>query len=69
MLNAKNIMRIDFVSSIGNVEFPYTILYNQTRISEEHVIELIKNGTWEFDDRLIRIPTSQMKCLEDKEVI
>lgn len=69
MIDAKNIMRIDFVSSIGTVEFPHTVLYNKTQISEEHVIELIKNGSWKFDDRLIRIPTEQMKYLEDKEVV
>lgn len=69
MINSKNIMRIDFISSIGNIEFPNTVLYNKTQISENHVIELIENGAWKLDDRLIRIPTSQMKYLADKEVV
>ena len=69
MINTKNIMRIDFISYVGNIECPYTVLYNKTQISEEYVIKLIENGSWEFDERLIRIPTSQMKYLADKEVV
>lgn len=69
MINVNNIMRIDFIYKLGGFDIPQTLLFNITQISEDDVLELIKNDAWEYDDRLIKISSEQLKYLEDKEVV
>lgn len=68
-LSSKNIMRIDFHYEIGEINISKTILFNQTRISEAEVRELIINDLYEYDDRLVLLSSRQLKNLTDKEVI
>ena len=48
MFNKENIMKIEFTKKIGNYEFEYIALFNQTRISDDEVKKAIQlHGTGE----------------------
>jgi hypothetical protein len=70
-----NIKRIDFVSGCCNsdgefvkgTERSVSILFNKTVISAQEVNELINNGEYEYDSRVIVTTPAQANNLKDKQ--
>ena len=70
----KNVMRIDFEIGIANsdgelvsgTERDVTILFNRTVITGEEVQELIDNGMYEYDSRIIVTTPTQADNLRSK---
>lgn len=71
----KNVMRIDFSTSIcdsdGNpvkgTGRNVSILWNKTVISTDEVYELINNGMYEYDSRVIVTTPTQANNLRGKK--
>lgn len=71
----KNVMRIDFSTSICNsdgepvkgTERGVTIIWNETVISTDEVYELINNGMYEYDNRVIVTTPTQANNLRTKK--
>lgn len=69
----KNVMRIDFETGIANsdgklvsgTERDVTILFNKTVITGEEVQELINNGMYEYDSRIIITTPTQADNLKN----
>lgn len=68
-INHKNIYRIDFIEKRCDLSIPQSVLFNITQISEDKVKELLNNGMYRFDERVIVVSQNQLKNLSDKEVI
>ncbi|NLK72936.1 MAG: hypothetical protein GX285_07965 [Clostridiales bacterium] len=54
-----NVMRVDYVTLIGNQKFNHTVLFNKKVISECEVENLIETGMVENDNRVIVITPEQ----------
>lgn len=65
-INHKNIYRIDFIEEKCGLSFPQSVLFNITQISEDKVKELLNNGMYRFDERVIVVSQNQLKNLSDK---
>ena len=71
----KNVMRIDFETGIANsdgelvrgTEREVTILFNKTVITGKEVQELINNGMYEYDSRIIVTTPTQADNLRSKD--
>lgn len=71
----KNVMRLDFSTSICNsngepvkgTERDVSILWNETVISTDEVYELINNGMYEYDNRVIVTTPTQANNLRTKK--
>ena len=71
----KNVMRLDFSTSICNsdgkpvkgTERNVSILWNETVISTDEVSELINNGMYEYDNRVIVTTPTQANNLKSKK--
>lgn len=71
----KNVMRIDFSTSICNSDGEpvegtgrdVSILWNKTVISTDEVYELINNGMYEYDSRVIVTTPTQANNLRTKK--
>ena len=68
-INHKNIYSIDFIEERCGLSIPQSVLFNITQISEDKVKELLNNGMYRFDERVIVVSQNQLKNLADKEVI
>lgn len=70
-----NVMRLDFSISICNSDGEpvkgtgrnVSILWNETVISTDEVYELINNGMYEYDNRVIVTTPTQANNLRDKK--
>ena len=51
---------------VKGTEREVTVLYNRTQITMKEIDEAFKNGTWEFDERLIQVTHKQLEYLHDK---
>lgn len=75
MSNASRVMRIEFETGCANsdgeiiegTERDVCILYNETVITEDEVIELIHSGRYECDSRIIVTTPTQANNLRDKK--
>lgn len=75
MSNASNVMRIEFETGYANsdgeiiegTERDVCILYNETVITEDEVIELIHSGRYEYDNRIIVTTPVQADNLKNKK--
>lgn len=73
----KNVMRLDFSTSICNSDGEpvdgtgrnVTILWNKTVISTDEVYELINNGMYEYDIRVIVTTPVQADNLRTKKEV
>ena len=71
----KNVMRLDFSTSICNSDGKpvegtgrnVTVLWNETVISTDEVYELINNGMYEYDSRVIVTTPTQANNLRSKK--
>lgn len=71
----KNVMRLDFSTRICNSDgepvegtgSDVSILWNKTVISTDEVYELINNGMYEYDNRVIVTTPIQANNLRDKK--
>lgn len=71
----KNVMRIDFSTSICDSDDKpvsgtgrdVSILWNKTVISTDEVYELINNGMYEYDNRIIVTTPIQANNLKTKK--
>lgn len=71
----KNVTRLDFSTSICNsdgepvkgTERNVSILWNETVISTDEVYELIDNGMYEYDNRVIVTTPTQANNLRTKK--
>lgn len=71
----KNVMRLDFSTSICNSDGDpvegtgrdISILWNKTVISTDEVYELINNGMYEYDSRVIVTTPTQANNLKSKK--
>ena len=71
----KNVMRLDFSISICNSDGDpvkgtgrdVSILWNETVISTDEVYELINNGMYEYDNRVIVTTPTQANNLRTKK--
>lgn len=71
----KNVMRLDFSTSICNSDGEpvegtgrnVSILWNETVISTDEVYELINNGMYEYDNRVIVTTPTQANNLRTKK--
>lgn len=69
-----NVMRIDFETGCANsdgelvkgTERDVSVLYNETVITEDEVIELIHSGRYEYDSRVVVTTPTQADNLKDK---
>lgn len=68
-INHKNIYCIDFIEERCGLSIPQSVLFNITQISDDKVKELLNNGMYRFDERVIVVSQNQLKNLSDKEVI
>ena len=68
-INHKNIYRIDVIEESCGMFINKSVLFNITQISEDKVKELINNGMYEFDERVVTISQTQLKFLTDKEMV
>ena len=70
----KNVMRIDFETCIANsdgepvrgTERDVTVLFNRTVIADDEVQELINNGMYEYDNRIIVTTPTQADNLKSR---
>lgn len=70
----KNVMRLDFSTKICNSDGEpiegtgrdVSILWNETVISTDEIYELINNGMYEYDSRVIVITPTQANNLRTK---
>jgi hypothetical protein len=70
----KNVMRIDFETGIANsdgelvngTERAISILFNRTVITDDEVQELINNGMYEYDSRIIVTTPTRADNLRSK---
>lgn len=69
MLTPDNIYRIDFKEQFGVHQLSHTVIFNITQISEEEVQQLIQEGKWEEDARIIELNPLQFHFIQDKEAI
>ena len=53
---------------IPGTERDRNLIFNCTQITEEEVHQLINDDAWELDDRIVSVPSSQLKYLFDKEI-
>jgi hypothetical protein len=73
----KNVMRLDFSTSICNSDGEpvqgtgrdVSILWNETVISTDEVYELINNGMYEYDSRVVVTTPTQANNLRTKREI
>lgn len=71
----KNVMRLDFSTSICNSDGDpvvgtgrnVSILWNETVISTDEVYELINNGMYEYDNRVVVTTPTQANNLRTKK--
>lgn len=71
----KNVMRLDFSTSICNSDGEpvagtgrnVSVLWNETVISTDEVYELINNGMYEYDNRVIVTTPMQANNLRTKK--
>ena len=71
----KNVMRLDFSTSICNSDGEpvegtgrdVSILWNETVISTDEVYELINNGMYEYDNRVIVTTPTRANNLRTKK--
>lgn len=71
----KNVMRLDFSTSICNSDGEpvngtgrdVSILWNETVISTDEIYELINNGMYEYDSRVIVTTPTQANNLRTKK--
>ena len=73
-MDMNNIMRIDFEAGccnsdgeiVNGTETGVCILYNKTVITYEEVKELINNGMYEYDDRIVVTTSTQADNLRSR---
>ena len=76
MTDIKNIKCVDFTTYICTSDGKpvkdtgrnVAVLFNCTQISEDEVLELVNNGMYEYDARIIVTTPEQVAFLNDKEV-
>lgn len=76
ILPKSNLRVITFTTRISNsdgepipgTERERNLIFNCTQINEEEVHQLINDDTWELDDRIVSVHSSQLKYLFDKEL-
>ena len=74
-LPKENLRVITFDTHIGNsdnkpvpgTKRTHNLVFNCTQITDEEIETLIENGMWDFDNRVIDIPTSILENLRDKK--
>lgn len=45
----------------------HILLFNSSQISDKEVLQLIDNGNWEYDNRVVKLNRAQLEFLKDKE--
>lgn len=53
---------------IPGTERERNLIFNCTQIAEDEVHQLINDDTWELDNRIVSVHSSQLKYLFDKEI-
>ena len=64
---SKNLCQIQFNTFTGGKQYPHTVIYNKTQITEDEVYRALWNGTLHTDDRIVEIRPGQLEYLQDKE--
>lgn len=52
---------------VKGTEREHILLFNSSQISCEEVLQLMDNGDWKYDNRVVELNKAQLEFLKDKE--